>query len=106
MKKFKAYCNTESRVQEYGCGVSLLTLDGLDYIFVDGCLWQELQFLWKHRIKTVGCCCGHHINSQPNSAYIQVTEDCIDKMKSMGYRRMDKVDCFIPKTEIIKESNE
>lgn len=106
MKKFKAYCNTESGLQDYSCGIIMVQPGRNNFVCIDGCLFQEIKYLWKHKIRTVGCCCGHHVDSSHNSAYIQVAEECIDKMKAMGYRRMDKVDCFIPKTEIIKESNE
>ena len=105
MRTFKAYCNTQSGLQDYSCGIIMVRPGANNFVCIDGCLFQEIKFLWKNRVKTVGCCCGQHIDSSPNSAYIQVTEDCIDKMKAIGYRQI-KSDCFIPKTEITKESNE
>lgn len=67
-------------VQTYGCQ-ELLS----NNICVDRCLSPEIKFLWSKGIKTIGCCCGHHLNSPENSGYIQVKYDCIEKMKSLGY---------------------
>lgn len=103
MKQFKAYCSTESSLQHYYC-----TVIKCNTCF-DGCLWQELVYLWRQGVETVGCCCGNHTDSKPNSAYIQVEPNSVWKMKELGYET--KINefgnlIFIPKTEIIKESNE
>lgn len=68
-------------VQSYGCQEMLSSK-----VCVDRCLSQEIKFLWSKGIKTIGCCCGHHINSPRNSGYIQVKDDCVEKMKSLGYK--------------------
>ena len=51
------------------------------YICVDKCLEREIKELWNLKIKTIGCCCGHNYLAP----YIQVSDDCIEKMKQIGY---------------------
>lgn len=72
-------------------------------VWVDECLEEEIKSLWDNGIKTIGCCCGHGCFL----GFIQVTEDCIDKMKSLGYQNYlytdslndsTRLDAFIPKT--------
>jgi len=73
------------------------------FICVDKCLLPEIVRLWEMGIRTTGCCCGHG-NSE--KAFIGVRNDCISKMKGMGYKvqfnpyRPEDEDSFIPKTEI------
>lgn len=49
---------------------------------VDRCIADEVQRLWSLGIVTTGSCCGH--NTLPG--YIGVTDDCIPRMKALGYR--------------------
>ena len=101
---FKSYCNTKSNVQTYECQV--MNYFNGKLIAYDGCLWQELKYLWSNGIKTIGCCCGHHINSLPDSSYIQVADDCIEKMLELGYESFIKevgFTLFKPKTVIKSE---
>lgn len=78
-----------------------------DEVYVDECLEEEIKDLWSKGIKTTGCCCGHGYSL----GFIQVTNDCIDKMEKLGYQHylyVDKLndgtrmDAFIPKTVIHK----
>lgn len=74
-----------------------------DSVLVDKCLEDEIKYLWANNIVTMGCCCGHG----RYLGFIQVTDGCIDKMRSMGYQNYiyeDKCggtarkDAFIPKS--------
>lgn len=49
---------------------------------VDACLAGEIIWLWDNGIKTTGCCCGHgrHLG------FIQVTDNCIERMQELGYQ--------------------
>ena len=101
---FKSYCNTKSNVQTYECQVMYYFNGKL--IAYDGCLWQELKYLWSNGIKTIGCCCGNHINSLPNSGYIQVADIYSKKMQELGYKSFINkfgVKLFKPKTIIESE---
>lgn len=69
---------------------------------VDECLAEEIENLWSEGIKTTGCC-GHGFAL----GYICVTDDCIEKMKELGYVHYiypsncggtERKDAFIPKT--------
>lgn len=51
------------------------------YICLDKCIEDEIKFLWKHKIYTVGCCCGHN----KLQGYIQVKEEHIQDMINLGY---------------------
>lgn len=70
---------------------------------LDACLADEIQNLWAHGIKTCGCCCGHG----RELGFIQVTDDCIQKMRYLGYQNYiypdefggaERKDAFIPKS--------
>jgi len=74
-----------------------------DSIDIDQCLEDEIKSLWDKGIKTTGCCCGHG----RDLGFIQVTEDCINKMYELGYQNYiyeeefggtERKDAFIPKT--------
>lgn len=73
------------------------------YISVDKCLLPEILELWKHGIKTTGCCCGH---GNKYMAYIGVKPEYIEKMKELGYKvhfnkcRPNDEDSFVPKSEV------
>ena len=105
----------KSTVQEYQCQILVKTpfirKNSIGDIFgkkvsVDACLVKELFWLWDKGIKTVGCCCGKHINTaKKTSAYIQVSTNCIKKMKRLGYKenknyRFNPCNSFIPKTKL------
>jgi len=69
---------------------------------VDGCLVGEINKLNNAGITTIGCCCGHG----KRQGFIQVSQDCTDKMLDMDYVQI-KIDdygngkwCFIPKTKL------
>ena len=97
-KQFTSVCSTESRVQQYECQVIK------NDIAFDGCLWQELNWLWRQGIETIGCCCGHHINCPHNMAYIQVKSMYEQDMIDLGYKRSVNefgAVLFKPKTKII-----
>lgn len=75
--------------------------DYKDAIQVDLCIAGEIVWLWDEGIKTTGCCCGHG----KNLGYIQVTDDCIEKMRALGYQNyiypdefggIERKDAFIP----------
>ena len=69
-------------------------------VCVDVCLALEITGLWKEGIETTGCCCGH------GPGYIGVTDEHIEKMKSLGYEvRLNpgdatREDSFQPKTRL------
>ena len=103
--KFKSKCSTKSFLQQYECGV-ILKNKSQKLITVDGCLWQEILYLWQKGIETIGCCCGHHENLATDIGYIQVQENCIQKMIDLGYTAYVNEfgnTIFKPKTIIIKE---
>jgi len=91
----KKLCDTKSHVQCYECQI---VKNGIAF---DKCLEDELVFLWKEGITTVGCCCGNHIDSERSSSYIQVTSGDITKMLKLEYQQI-KDGIFTPKTEIQK----
>lgn len=102
MPEFYAHCHTTSYIQEYQCQV----MDYVDSKLVcyDGCLWQELKFLWSQGITTIGSCCGCHKDIITQPAYIQVIDEDIDKMLALGYdKRVNDFGnvYFVPKTKII-----
>lgn len=107
-KQFIAHCNTKSFVQNYECEVCR-TNDKLGKrICFDGCLWQEIFYLWNLGIVTVGCCCGNHVNSPLNSSYIQVKTENEQEMLDLGYKkRVNEFGAilFEPKTLFQKEYN-
>lgn len=97
IKNFKAFCNTKSHVQRYECQVIK------NNVAFDGCLWQEINYLHQLGIKTIGSCCGHHINSI-NNGYIQVDPKDENKMADLKYIAFineQGIKCFYPKTIII-----
>ena len=72
-------------------------------VIVDECIADEIESLWNHGIKTTGCCCGHG----RNLGFIQVRDECIEKMSELGYQNyiyenefggIKRKDAFIPKT--------
>lgn len=77
--------------------------DYKDAVRVDACLADEIEELWKHGIKTCGCCCGHGFSL----GFIEVTDECIQMMEELGYVHYiypdefggaDRKDAFIPKS--------
>ena len=50
-------------------------------VSVDLCMKQEILFLWSHKIKTNGCCCGHNIQNP----FINVELEHHTKMIDLGY---------------------
>lgn len=96
---FLTNCNTNSHIQEYECQVIK------NNVAFDGCLWQELNYLWEKGIKTIGSCCGHHINAKENKGYIQVEQEFEAQMVDLGYRKIINqhgITIFKPKTQIIE----
>lgn len=83
-----------SECQTYGCSVIY------NNISFDGCLFRELKALWDNGVKTIGCCCGQHIDRDV-AGYIQVDETSIDKMIELGYKPQynDRLDIFDIKTK-------
>ena len=83
-----------------------LNFDPSEYkneVWVDECLADEIEDLWSKGIKTTGCCCGHGVDL----GFIEVTDECIDKMLKLGYQHYiyptalggeKRKDAFIPKT--------
>jgi hypothetical protein len=66
-------------------------------IGIDNCLKIEIAVLWRLKIRTTGCCCGHNIE-QP---YINVTKRHVARMIKHGYDYFINdfnVICFIPKS--------
>lgn len=111
---FKSYCkNPDLRIM-YNCEITRLyppknfipynCCDGYkECIDIDKCLEDEIKDLWSNGIKTMGCCCGHG----KTLGFIQVTNDCIDRMYELGYQNYiyenefggkERKDAFIPKT--------
>lgn len=102
VKRFLSICNFDSKVQYYECQV---IKNGVSF---DGCLWQELNFLWQKGIETTGCCCGNHVNSSADSAYIQVKPKYEQNMLDLGYKKRVNefgLTVFKPKTIIVKRGN-
>lgn len=71
----------------------------------DKCLVEEINFLNKKGVTTIGCCCGHG----KAQGYIQVYPKYCDLIESFGYKKRphDKykqgeqgVWCYIPKTKL------
>lgn len=95
--RFFAICNFDSHVQQYECQVIK------NDIAFDGCLWQELNWLWQQGVETVGSCCGHHINCPHDMAYIQVKSEYEQDMVNLGYEKQVNefgAVLFKPKTKI------
>lgn len=74
-----------------------------EQVTVDSCLKEEILDLWNIGIITTGCCCGHG-----GIGFIQVIDDCIDKMKNLEYEQYiyddmfggkERRDAFIPKSK-------
>ena len=68
----------------------------------DACLAKELFWLWDQGIKTIGSCCGKHIDCKIGG-FIQVAEEHIIKMKELGYEedknyKYKPCNSFIPKS--------
>ena len=103
-KQFKSICSTESHIQQYECSMMMFNKFQLNYITIDGCLWQEIKYLHSLGIETTGCCCGRHIDCDSlTSAFIQVKNEHIDKMVELGYiKHINNFGCvwFEPKTVI------
>ncbi len=89
-----------SFVQEYQCQV-LLT----NKICCDRCLADEILKLNNIGIKTIGSCCGRHVNTPADAnAYIQVENGYVGKMVELGYEILptdshgNGLNCFQPKS--------
>lgn len=98
-KTFISFCSTKSHVQQYECQVIK------NNIAFDGCLWQELSYLWQKGIKTIGSCCGCHLDGRNMPCYIQVIAEHEDKMTDLGYQKVineHDVVIFKPKTQIME----
>lgn len=74
-----------------------------DEIRVDMCVAAEVAWLWDKGIKTRGCCCGHG----RELGFIQVTDNCIEQMRKLGYQNyiyadefggIEREDAFIPQS--------
>ena len=74
-------------------------------ILIDTCLAEEIKYLWEHKIRTTGCCCGH----RKQLGFIQVIEEDIPKMYELGYQNyiyddefggINRIDAFIPKSTL------
>jgi len=70
-------------------------------ICIDGCLVDEIIFLWRLGIETTSCCCGHQ-GKFP--AHIMVLGAAIWKMQFLSYEHRQRndticMDYFIPKTQ-------
>lgn len=52
-----------------------------NFIYVDKCISNEIQYLWRKGIVTMASCCGHNIID----GCICVHDDCIEQMKDLGY---------------------
>jgi hypothetical protein len=57
-----------------------------EMIAFDACLAKELFYLWDNGIKTIGSCCGGHIDCDESRGYIQVADKDIKKMEKLGYK--------------------
>lgn len=88
---------------------NFIKYNGLDEymktVAVDECLADEIESLWAQGIKTCGCCCGHG----KEIGFIQVRDECIPKMRELGYEKyiypdehggVGREDAFIPKTVV------
>lgn len=100
--KFESRCCFQSHIQQYECSV---VRGG---VAMDGCLWQELAWLWEQGVKTVGSCCGHHTDcGLLHKPYIQVDYKSAEIMQKLGYKKIFNPICpknmplFEPKTVII-----
>lgn len=52
-------------------------------VCIDPCILDEIIQLWAKGIITHGCCCGH--NNPEWHSFVNVDDNCIDKMIAMGY---------------------
>lgn len=77
--------------------------DYKESVCVDLCLAGEIVWLWDKEIETKGCCCGHG----KHLGYIEVSDDCIQKMRDLGYQNYiyddefgghERKSAFIPKS--------
>lgn len=100
--RYETQCK-HSPIGEYKCYVKLYfsPQSGRKPICVDTCLQAEINdLIRKHKINTVGCCCGHGIKQ----AYIQVSDESVNKMIALGYKLIplepngDGPNCFVPKS--------
>lgn len=87
--------------QQYECCASSKVPWKKELVSFDVCLGKELFYLWDLGIRTVGSCCGKHVDNK--HSYIQVEEKFIDKMKELGYKEDTSYEgrphnCFLPKT--------
>jgi len=69
-----------------------------DKLCLDKCIAEEVQYLWSLGIRTTGCCCGHNIQG----GYIGVIEKDIKFMKKLGYKVLNDVSNFIPKSHNVR----
>lgn len=97
-----------SPIGKHKCNVKInfMPQSGQESICVDTCLQNEIQdLIRKHRIWTVGSCCGHGVEQ----GFIQVAENCVEKMLELGYEplALDRFgngkNCFVPKTCLYTE---
>lgn len=103
--RYETMCK-HSPIQEYKCqvGIHFMPQSQKETIYVDTCLQNEIQdLIRKHGVQTMGSCCGHGVKA----GYIQVAENSVNKMLSLGYKHLpvdeygNGKNCFEPKTLLI-----
>lgn len=108
MKRIIKTCDTISHIQQYECHTKVpVSWNERGYIWCDKCMADEIEWLIQQDIKTAGCCCGCHVDCNPkmHEPFINVYNNCIDKMIELGYTYyVNKFGayCFNPKTTIEK----
>ena len=106
--RYETMC-IHSPIGEHKCNVKInfMPQNGQEPICVDTCLQTEIQDLIRtHKIWTIGSCCGHGVNQ----GFIQVAENCVEKMLELGYNPLpidqfgNGKNCFTPKTRLYIET--
>ena len=105
--RYETMC-IHSPIGEHKCNVKIhfMPQSEQESICVDTCLQNEIQELIRqHKIWTIGSCCGHGVKQ----GFIQVKENCAEKMLKLGYRPLpidrdgNGKNCFVPKTRLYYE---
>ena len=105
--RYETMC-IHSPIGEHKCNVKInfMPQSGQEPICVDTCLQNEIQdLIRKYKIWTIGSCCGHGVKQ----GFIQVAENCVEKMLELGYKPLpidgfgNGKNCFVPKTRLYIE---
>ena len=80
----KDYCKCENvEVGTYANQINIIPPEwsSREFISIDRCLKEEIEYLWDEGIITHGCCCGH----KEVLPFINVEEEQYERMIELGY---------------------